>query len=235
VGRSDYQVKVRGFRIELGEIEAVLARHPGVKQSVVVVTDRPQPNMLTAYVVAGDTEPSESELRNFLKQELPDYMIPASFVVLDALPLNSSGKIDRLKLPAPGPARRPLTAAFVAPRTQMEADLARIWSTVLKRAEIGATDNFFELGGHSLLATQLLSRVRAQFNVEVPLRLLFESPTIGGLAAVITERRPESPRPVAPAIKRRSRRDDARARVSDLSNEEVDALLKEVLTGDAGA
>jgi amino acid adenylation domain-containing protein len=228
VGRSDHQVKVRGFRIELGEIEAVLARHPAVKQSVVVVHDQPPPSMLTAYVVAGDTEPAESELRNFLKRELPDYMVPASFVMLDALPLNSSGKIDRSKLPAPGPAQRPVSATFVAPRTQMEADLAKIWSTVLKRTEIGVTDNFFELGGHSLLATQLLSRVRAQFNIEVPLRLLFESPTISGLAAGITERRPESTHLAAPSIKRRSRRDDPRARVSNLSNDEVDALLKEL-------
>jgi amino acid adenylation domain-containing protein len=232
VGRADQQIKLRGFRIELGEIEAVLSGHSCVGQCVVVIReDEPGQPSLVAYVVAVGDAPSVTELRDFLTQKLPEYMTPASFVMLDALPLNSNGKIDRLALPTPGHARPDVQVPFVAPRTPLEGELAEIWSTVLKRKRVGVVDNFFELGGHSLLATQLVSRIRARLNVELPLRRLFESPTIEGLAVAITAGERTST-PTTPTIRRRSRRDaeKLRAKVEKLSEEEVDSLLTNVRT-----
>src|SRR5262249_1713877 len=164
LGRLDHQVKVRGFRIELGEIEAVLSQHPVVRAAAVVARGE----RLAAYVVAAPgADVMVSDLLNFLKQRLPQYMIPASFMLLDALPLTPNGKVDRQALPTPDRARPELEEAFVAPRTPAEEVLAGIFSQVLGLNQVGVHDDFFDLGGHSLLATQVISRVQAALEVEL--------------------------------------------------------------------
>jgi acyl carrier protein len=189
LGRGDDQVKVRGFRIELGEIEAVLARHAGVKQVVVLAREDAQgEKRLLAYVVPGREQASATgpvtgeDLRAYLKQQVPDYMVPQAVVVMAKLPLNANGKVDRQALPEPEQAQA--TRVYVAPRTATEEAVAAIWAEVLRRDpnQISIDDNFFDLGGHSLLATQVISRVRKALNIELPLRTLFESPTVAALA-----------------------------------------------------
>ena len=183
LGRIDTQVKIRGFRIELEEIEVFLTQHPDIKQVVVIVReDEPGNKYLVAYLVTKDNQPRPSTLRNFLKKKLPDYMIPAAFVFLEALPLTPNAKINRLALPTPDTSQRNLEVNFVAPRTPTEQELATIWAEVLKVKQVGIYDNFFELGGHSLLATQVISRLREAFSLDFPIRYLFENPTIAELA-----------------------------------------------------
>ncbi|MEG4530221.1 amino acid adenylation domain-containing protein [Microcoleus sp. D2_18a_D3] len=190
IGRADRQVKLRGFRIELGEIEAGLSHHPSVREAAVLLQENEPGNQrLVAYIVSHsklsvqDSQLIES-LRSFLKEKLPEYMIPSAFVVLKALPLTPNGKIDRQALPAPSVAAN-FTDTFVGPRTPGEEILAGIWSQLLNLKKVGIYDNFFELGGHSLLITQLLAKVRECFQVELPLRVLFEAPTVAGLAEKI--------------------------------------------------
>ncbi|HEY83747.1 MAG TPA: amino acid adenylation domain-containing protein [Chloroflexi bacterium] len=190
LGRVDNQVKIRGFRVELGEIEAALARHPAVSEAVVALReDRPGDKRLVAYIVglavSGQRSAVISVLREFLVARLPDYMIPAAFVFLDAFPLTASNKVDRRALPAPDSSRAGLSQEFATPRTPTEANLAEIWAAVLGVEQVGIHDDFFELGGHSLLATQLISRLRDAFQVELPLRRLFSAPTVAGLAEYI--------------------------------------------------
>ncbi|HEX6862132.1 MAG TPA: amino acid adenylation domain-containing protein, partial [Thermoanaerobaculia bacterium] len=183
--RADYQVKVRGYRIELGEIEAVLAKHPAVAQAVVVVKD----DQLAAYYVPAEGHAaSVGSLRAALREDLPDYMIPSFFVSLPALPLTPNGKVDRKALPAPDGARPDLGREYVAPEGPVQEKLAAIWAEVLRVERVGASDNFFELGGHSLMATQVLSRVQEAFGVELPLRAMFDSPTVAGLAEAIIQK-----------------------------------------------
>ena len=184
VGRGDDQVKVRGFRIELGEIEAALARHPSLREAVVIAReDREGDRRLVAYVVPRNgTVPTAATMRAWLQPLLPSYMIPASFVGLDALPLTPHGKADRAGLPAPEGDRPTIVTRFEGPRTPAEATIAAIWSAVLGIDRVGVLDNFFELGGHSLLATQVISRLNEAFPAELPLRALFEAPTVEGLA-----------------------------------------------------
>lgn len=186
LGRNDFQVKIRGMRVELGEIEVELKRHPGVRDVAVVMHKDAQENRLIAYVVfhAGQTV-SSKELRDFLHERLPDHMVPAVFVSLEAFPLTPSGKIDRRALPEPG--RPESTRGYVAPRTELEEVLAIIFSEVLQVERIGIFDDFFELGGHSLLATQISSRIREALHVELPVRRIFESPAIDGLARAMLE------------------------------------------------
>jgi amino acid adenylation domain-containing protein len=185
IGRLDHQVKIRGFRIELGEIEAALAALPGVRAVAVVVReDRPGDRRLVAYVAdaADPADPADADtLRLALRERLPDYMVPAAFVVLPALPLTPNGKVDRKALPAPE--GRGAEEASRAPLTPVEEVLAGIWSEVLGLEAIGAEEDFFALGGHSLLATRVISRLRTTCGVELPLRTLFEAPTIAGLAS----------------------------------------------------
>ena len=181
LGRTDAQIKVRGFRVELGEIEAALLSYSSVKESVVVAQqDTSGENRVVAYVVA-TAETTPDELRHALQQRLPAYMIPAALMILDQLPLTANGKVDRRALPDPDLC----IDSYIAPRTLTEEVLAQTWSDLLKVEKVGVNDNFFTLGGHSLLATVLISRVRQAFGVELPLRFLFESPTIAALAEQI--------------------------------------------------
>jgi amino acid adenylation domain-containing protein len=184
LGRIDNQVKIRGFRIELGEIEAILNQHSGVRETAVIANDFVAGDkQLVAYVVPQqEGSPTITDLRHFLKQKLPDYMVPGAFVVLEALPLTRNGKVDRRALPAPD-LRKELEESFVAPRTPIEEMLASIWSNILLIDSVGVHDNFFTLGGHSLLATQVISRVRDTILIELPLRSLFEAPTIAEFAS----------------------------------------------------
>jgi amino acid adenylation domain-containing protein len=187
LGRRDHQVKVRGFRIELGEIESILFQHPSVQYAVVLCReDTPGEKQLVAYVVSTAKDLlSKTKLRAFLHQKLPDYMIPTVFMMLDALPLKPNGKIDRGALPVPDNLREQLETIFVPPRTPIEDLLVGIWGDLLKVEKIGVHDNFFALGGHSLLATQVIARLRQALELDIPLRTLFEHPTIAQFAREI--------------------------------------------------
>ncbi|HVR97232.1 MAG TPA: amino acid adenylation domain-containing protein, partial [Thermoanaerobaculia bacterium] len=185
LGRADGQVKIRGFRVELGDVETVMASYPRVRDAVAVAQPVEAGGLqLVAYVV-GDLQ--VEELRAYLKQRLSEYMVPSAFVQLPALPLNANGKLDQAALPRPEAGGGP--AGPVAPCTHAEELLAGLWAEVLHRERVGATDNFFDLGGHSLLATRLMSRLRGAFGVELPLRTLFERPTVAELAAAVEEAR----------------------------------------------
>ena len=189
LGRIDDQVKIRGYRIELGEISAVLNKHPSVKTSAVMAReDSTDEKRLVAYVVpATSLTPDEQSLREILRKTLPDYMEPAAFVWMDALPLTPNGKIDRSKLPQPDYGNRPDTGRFVAPRTPVEARLARIIADVLKLPRIGVEDDFFHLGAHSLLGAQIIARVRSEFGADLKLLDVFDAPTVAGLAVRIEQ------------------------------------------------
>ena len=182
LGRIDNQVKVRGFRIELGEVEAALAGHPEVEQSVVIARGgEAGDKRLVAYLVATDgAEPTAADLREYLKRRLPDYMIPSAFVRLEGFPLTVNGKVDRRALPEPEAVSG--GESYVAPRTPTEEMLAGIWADLLQAGRVGVHDSFFDLGGHSLLATQVVARVGDNFGVSLPLKALFEAPTVAGLA-----------------------------------------------------
>ncbi len=190
LGRIDYQVKVRGFRIELGEIEAIMAQYPAIKEAVAIAReDTPGAKLLVGYFVANnDNAAGEhiSELRLFLKERLPDYMVPTQFVALDAMPLTPNGKVDRQALPKPDNYRAALIANYVAPRNELESQIADIWVEVLELERVGIYDNFFELGGYSLLAIQIVSRLRQSLQIEILLPNLFELPTVADLATRIS-------------------------------------------------
>lgn len=196
LGRLDNQVKIRGFRIELGEVENALLQYPGVQQAVAAAREdptssNPQDKRLVAYLVNDPAlpEPSWAEMRSFLQARLPDFMIPSSFVWMEALPLTPNGKVDRKRLPDPQKAAH--NRPFIAPRTQTEIELAQICSDLLKVEAVSLDSNFFEMGGNSLLATQFTARIREQFQVEIPLRTLFEQPTVELLAAAIDRAKPQ--------------------------------------------
>ncbi|NJR39398.1 MAG: amino acid adenylation domain-containing protein [Leptolyngbyaceae cyanobacterium CSU_1_4] len=185
LGRTDHQLKIRGFRVELGEIEMVLAQHPQIQTAVVTVQEIEGDRQLIAYVVPKASEILvERDLKSFLKAKLPAYMVPVAFVGLETLPLTVNGKIDQKALPPPHliAARETVLAA---PATSLEVSLIELWTQLLGRKQVGIHDNFFDLGGHSLLATQMISRIRDRFQVELPLRSLFEAPTIAQLAQKI--------------------------------------------------
>ena len=220
LGRLDQQVKLRGFRIELGEIEAALGQHPAVREAVVIACEeRPGgATRLVAYVVPAEaTVPTPSAWRAFLKQKLPDYMIPAAFVVIEAVPLTASGKVDRQALPAPASVPPALDGAFVPPQTPVEQTLAQQWAAVLGLERVGRHDNFFDLGGHSLMITQVISRVQDAFQVALPLRSLFDQPTIAELAQTIVHSQitQSTPDEILAAL----------ASLDHLSDDEVRALL----------
>ncbi|HEX2202014.1 MAG TPA: non-ribosomal peptide synthase/polyketide synthase [Longimicrobium sp.] len=185
LGRADGQVQLRGFRVELGEVEAALAKHPSVRECVVVARDDARgERRLVAYAIPSSDAIDPAELRTFLRGALPDYMVPSAFVALGAIPLTANAKVDRRALPDPDEAAEG-AREHVAPRDAAEETLAAIWAEVLGRQRVGVTDDFFALGGHSLLATQVVSRIRRAFGVEVPLRALFEAHTVAALARAI--------------------------------------------------
>jgi acyl carrier protein len=187
LGRLDHQVKIRGYRVEPGEIEATLAMHPAVRTAAVsAIVDAAGDVRLVAYVGADGRAVQQDELRQFAEQRLPEYMVPAAIVVLESLPMNTNGKVDRAALPSPESVLASEPAGYVAPRTPVEEMLAGIWATILRVERVGLHDNFFALGGHSLLATQVVSRVRNTAGVELPLSVLFEAPTIAELAVRVS-------------------------------------------------
>jgi acyl-coenzyme A synthetase/AMP-(fatty) acid ligase/acyl carrier protein len=188
-GRKDFEVKIRGYRVDIGEVETVLTEIEGVKQAIVVGwEDNPGNKRLIAYVVPVETHKvTVTELRRILAEKLPDYMVPSAFITLSRLPLTATGKIDRRALPPPDRTRPLLETSFVAPRTPAEEKLAAIWSDVLGLDRVGVNDSFLELGGDSLSATQVITRVSLEFEVRVPLRLLFDAPTIAEMATVIAQ------------------------------------------------
>jgi amino acid adenylation domain-containing protein len=183
LGRIDHQIKLRGFRVELGEIEAALTQHEAVAQAVVVLReDRRHDQRLVAYIVADGDAPTASELRRFLQSSLPDYMVPSAFVILDAMPLTPNRKVDRRALPAPDYSAPETSEGARAPESPVAGILTAIWTKVLGVEHISIDANFFAAGGHSLLATQVMSRIRDAFQIELPLRVLFESPSISELS-----------------------------------------------------
>jgi acyl-CoA synthetase (AMP-forming)/AMP-acid ligase II/acyl carrier protein len=187
LGRSDFRLKIRGFRVELAAVEAALRELDDVEEAVVV----PQPDptreqSLVAYVVpAAQPAPDAGALRGRLAAKLPDYMIPSAFVFLEAMPLTQSGKVDRRALPRPDAGRPTLEQRYQGPRNPTEEALVAIWSGVLRLAQIGVLDNFFDLGGHSLLAARVIARANEKFQVRLPLRSLYDAPTVAGLATLI--------------------------------------------------
>ena len=189
LGRIDEQVKIRGYRVEPGEVEAVLARHPAVQHAAVVAVEEEGGPRLAAYVIARE-RPSLDELRAHLRAAVPEFMVPSEFAFLDALPLTPSGKVDRRALPEIGAVAAGRKAEYVAPRNETEEGIAAMWSEVLGVERIGIRDDFFELGGHSLMATQVIARVRSTYKAQVPLHLLFATPTVEGLAAAVADHQP---------------------------------------------
>jgi amino acid adenylation domain-containing protein len=189
LGRVDHQVKIRGFRIELGEIESVLSRHPSVKEAVVLAReDTPGEKHLVAYVVPlRELTPTANDLRGFLHQNLPEYMVPSAFVLLESLPLSPNGKVDRNALPPHDPSASIVQETFIPPRTRTEKTLAAVWAEILKVEYIGIHDQFFDLGGHSLLLAQVHRKLRGRFDRELSLVDLFEYPTIAALAQYINQ------------------------------------------------
>ncbi len=220
VGRRDEQVKVRGFRIECGEVESVLARHRAVAEVAVVVReDSPGDKRLVAYVAArAGAEPTSVDLRRFVSEHLPRYMVPSAFVRVAALPTTPNGKIARDALPPPGDARRELATASTATRTPTERAIAAIWARVLSIAEVGADDNFFDLGGHSLQGMQVVAAVRQELGVEIGVRGLFEAPTVARLAAAVEAARGGRDEP--PPLVSRARRPGERIPLT-LSQEQM--------------
>jgi amino acid adenylation domain-containing protein len=189
LGRKDFQIKVRGQRVEITEIELALLEHPAIKEAVVIAKDGPtNEKQLTGYLVLnGKCVLRTSELRAFIREKLPEYMMPSAFVLVDALPLLPNGKVDRRALPLPSRLRLQLDIPLVVPRSALEADLARIWAEVLSLDEVGIRDDFFDLGGDSLSANRVMSSVLQHFQLEIPLEALFQSPTVAEMAAVINE------------------------------------------------
>jgi amino acid adenylation domain-containing protein len=200
LGRIDDQVQIRGFRVELGEVRSHLLEHPAVAKAEVIATQFHSDTLELVAYVERSSEVTAAELRQLLAQTLPYYMVPSAFVMLKALPMTANGKVDRRALPAPEQVQSQLEGDFAAPRTAVQEILAGIWSQVLKTERVGIDDNFFELGGHSLLATQVISRIRDVFQHQLPLRVMFEQPTVAALAQVIEQERTTAPQFQLPAI-----------------------------------
>jgi acyl carrier protein len=188
VGRVDHQVKIRGHRIEPGEIEAALTQHPAVRSAVALVReDSPGDKRLVAYVVPSPaSSPAVNDLRAFLGERLPEYMMPAVFLVLHSLPLSPNGKVDRAALPAPGAVRPELEVIYEAPATELEERIAELWQRALRLEKVGLRDNFFDLGGHSLLLLEVCMELQRSLGREIPIIEMFRYPTIGALAELLS-------------------------------------------------
>jgi amino acid adenylation domain-containing protein len=225
LGRTDQQVKVRGFRIELGEIEMVLSQHPAVREAVVIVCGDEDKRLIAYLAPRHDQRTALSELRQYLKQRLPEYMIPSGYVWLETIPLTSNGKLDRKALPATDEVGIARGREYVAPSGPVEEALAGIWSGLLGVEKVGAHDDFFELGGHSLLLTQVVSRIRLAFSLDLPLRAIFDAPTIKQLGFTIAaEHLREADSIGAPEFLQE---------LQQLSPQEIDAMLKSELAEDS--
>ncbi|BAZ37908.1 amino acid adenylation domain protein [Calothrix sp. NIES-4101] len=189
LGRIDHQVKIRGFRIELGEIESLLEKHPQVRETVVIAReDIPNDRRITAYLVTHEhVTPSVNELREFLKEKLPEYMIPSAFIILDTLPLTPNGKIDRRALPTPDNLRPTLTTTYQVPQSEMEQQIAKLWQEVLHVDQVGIHDNFFDLGGYSLLMLQVNHKLCQMLQRDISVVTMFQNPTVYSLAEYLTQ------------------------------------------------
>jgi len=191
LGRKDFQAKIRGFRVDVSEVEKALVDHSCIKEATVTIWDDQwgDPQLVAYFVPSGGSIPTVSSLRNFLKQKLPDYMIPVVFVKIDEIPLTTTGtaKVDRRALPAPDHKRPHIDTPFIESRTAVEKELSQIWSEILSLDRVGIHDNFFDLGGHSLAATRVVAQVIRKFQLEIPLQTLFRAQTVAGMAAVIAQ------------------------------------------------
>ncbi|MGB8538131.1 MAG: amino acid adenylation domain-containing protein [Acidobacteriaceae bacterium] len=234
LGRTDNQVKIRGVRVELGEIEAVLASQPKIRDAVVILADRSGQQRLTAYFeVRPGLHPDVDELRRFMKSSLPDPMVPSEYLVVNAFPLLPSGKVDRKTLALQTSAHPIGDRGYVAPQTATQERVAAIWRNLLKVGTVGITDNFFELGGHSLMVMQVVARIRKEFEVEVPVRSLFDDPTIQGLAIEVEEAKAKGIKPSAPIssfLQAQNTHDRSSLSVENLSREELEEMLRQVLS-----
>ncbi|MGA7909532.1 MAG: amino acid adenylation domain-containing protein [Candidatus Sulfotelmatobacter sp.] len=190
VGRIDFQVKIRGFRVELGEIESVLEKHPGVAQAVVVAREASGGKQLISYVIAAPVGVKAAELRDYARKQLPEYMVPASVLLVDNFPLTPNGKVDRRALPEPQTAEVRAAELFVAPRNEFEAKMAALWAQVLGKPSVGVRDDFFDLGGHSLLALRLTSRIEREFGRKLTITALLQAPTVEQLVRLLQEEKP---------------------------------------------
>jgi acyl-CoA synthetase (AMP-forming)/AMP-acid ligase II len=224
-GRLDDQVKIRGVRVEPDEVAAVLEHHPRIRSSVVVArrNSHEETTLVTYIVPSGKPAMTFAELRSYLGKQFPDYMIPSAFMVLDSLPLTPNGKVDRKALPDPYVERSGSKDSYVAPRTPIEKLLEGIWCDVLGIKKVGIYDNFFELGGHSLLAIKVISRVRWAFEVNLPVRCLFESPTVEGLTDALLQRTGDR--------KKMGKRTALLMKVAELPEEEVLAMIDDMSEG----
>jgi amino acid adenylation domain-containing protein len=227
LGRLDHQVKIRGFRIELGEIESALREHPAVKEAVAAMKSANDEKYIAAYVVPeSGSAPTAAELRAFLKQRLPEYMAPSTFVLLDQLPLTATGKLDRAALPEPDRQRREHESAFVNPRNAVEETLVEIFAEVLGVERVSIHDNFFEFGGHSLLATRAVTRIRKMFNIGLPLRCFFENPTVAEIAEFLKSHEPVPGRMEEMMVLLR--------KIESLSTDDLEELLRRKKAKEAG-
>ena len=241
LGRNDFQIKLRGHRIDLGEIESVLRQYPNITEAVVLLREdeRGQKRLVAYLQRSAHPSPDAGMLQQFLKAKLPDYMMPSTFVVLDKFPLTPNGKINRKALPPPVSDRAEAKQDFTPPRTPTEESLAKIWRELLGQTVIGIDDNFFETGGHSLLAMQMMARVRDEFHAEISLRNIFEAPTIAELAVILDRKKDQ---PVLPALQPLASAQNISAqhaqdlldRLDDLSDTEVESLLKQIFADSGG-
>jgi acyl carrier protein len=234
LGRSDQQIKLRGFRIEPGEIEANLTAHPLVRDAAIGVHgESSETQHLIAYIVRSEGSGSlTDELRSFLRSRVPEYMVPGAFVELDRLPLLPSGKLDRMALPTPSLDSLVERRIIVDARTEIEAKLSSIWQEVLELDRVSIDDNFFDLGGHSLSGMRVLARMRRDFQIDIPIRSLFDKPTIAELALELEEHKAKGATMriagIVPGAPASAMLDVLRAELSKLSSEEVDALLQSI-------
>lgn len=226
LGRMDHQVKVRGFRVELGEIESALNSHPAIRESIVIAADGPGGSKrLIAYIVPTGNAPTLAEIRQHLLTKIPEYMVPAAFVPMEALPLTSNGKVDRRALPAADLQQTVSGQAHVAPRNPTETTLMDIWCQLLRRDSISIHENFFHLGGHSLLATQAIWRIAGTFQIELPVKVIFEAPTIAELAEAVSRAQP-SQRTVIKRRRQETDGDEIMSRLSQLSDGDLKKILQ---------